>query len=143
MRAANAIACTICFLTVAAVVPALAVDTVKGTVQSVVQTSTGGTHLVLTTASGAVEVCLGDSQLLKKNSFAIRIGDPVEVRGVLETSTPQPLLTAETITESGRTLALRCAVTPSQGRSGRHDCKGCTDDCAHADHRAQHHPEHH
>jgi len=85
--------------------------TVKGTIEGV-QQQTGksgwsGTHLILKTDAGTVNVHVGPSSYIAKNQFTFAKGDAIEVVGSKVTIAGQEALLAREITKDGRTLVLR------------------------------------
>ena len=66
-----------------------------------------GTHMVLKTNQGNVEVALGPSQFLKDQSLQLNKGDRVEVTGAKTTTRRGEMFIARQITSGGKTVTLR------------------------------------
>ena len=87
--------------------------TVKGTIEEV-QEQQGrhgwmGTHLLLKTDSGTVDVHAGPSGYITENHFSFAKGDAVEVIGSKVTIQDKDALLAREIVKDGKTLVLRNA----------------------------------
>jgi len=97
--------------------------TVKGTVQEVQQT-TGrrggeGTHLILKTADGTLDVHLGPASFVKEKGFTFENGDTIEVTGSKTTFQKGEALIAREVKKDGKTLTLRDAKGyPAWSRRG-------------------------
>ncbi len=68
-----------------------------------------GTHLVVNTDQGKVEVALGPSQFLKDQALQLNKGDQVEVTGVKTTMRRGDIFIARQITSGSKTVTLRDA----------------------------------
>ncbi len=88
--------------------------TMKGTVAEV-QQHTGmrggrtGTHLILKTDEGNVDVHIGPSDYISQKGFSFAKGDAVEVVGSKVTMAGMEVVLAREITKDGKTLILRNA----------------------------------
>jgi hypothetical protein len=71
------------------------------------QTAPLGAHVTLQTASGAVDVHLGDARLLQNNHFTLNSGDSVHVVGETVTIGNTPQFLARTIQKGDQALTLR------------------------------------
>jgi hypothetical protein len=90
--------------------------TISGTVEAVDivsgpggggRRSMGGTHLVVKTATGALDVHLGPSAYLAGKNITFAKGDAVEILGSRVTLNGKPVLLARQITKAGDTWTLR------------------------------------
>lgn len=84
--------------------------TVEGTIQEIRQYPQGawtGTHLMLRTAGGVLDVHLGPSQYLEQIQLAIHEGDRVTVTGARTDIAGAQALLAREVRKEGRTFALR------------------------------------
>lgn len=85
--------------------------TIKGTVAEVQQHAGRrgweGTHLLLNTEAGNLEVHLGPSNYIAQHQFSFVKGDQVEVVGSRVTLQGTEALIARQIVKDGKTLALR------------------------------------
>lgn len=97
--------------------------TVTGKVEQVKQVSGrrgwSGTHLVLKTEAGAMEVHAGPSSYLSGQGFAFAAGDQVEVLGSKVKMGESEALIAREIKKDGKTLVLRNAQGVPQWAGGR------------------------
>lgn len=66
-----------------------------------------GTHLVVKTNQGNVEVALGPSRFLKDQSLQLNKGDRIEVTGAKTTTRRGEMFIARQITSAGKTVTLR------------------------------------
>lgn len=66
-----------------------------------------GSHLLLTTSSGAVDVSLGRFGLRGKGAISLAAGQHVEVTGVMKTIKDQQVFLARTIKVGGETYTIR------------------------------------
>jgi hypothetical protein len=102
--------------------------TLNGTVSSVLtEPSPGmvaGSHLLLTTPSGQVDVSLGVSGLRGKDALSVTGGQQLEVIGVMKVFKGEQVFFARTVTVGGHTYAIRnkngIPVTP-QARERAHE----------------------
>ena len=87
--------------------------TVKGTIEDVQQQQGMhgwmGTHLVLKTDSGTLDVHAGPSGYIAEKQFSFTKGDTIEVVGSNVTLQNKDALLAREITKDGKTLVLRNA----------------------------------
>ena len=97
---------------------------VEGTVLSYTAESATppvGTHLILQTVTGAIEVHLGAASFLEANHFSLARGDSVKVVGVSSTSRQGKVFLARVIQKGGQSLVLRTAkgasLSLARGRS--------------------------
>ena len=85
--------------------------TVKGTVEDVQQQQGRhgwmGTHMLLKTDSGTMDVHVGPSDFVTKNNFSFAKGDAIEVIGSKVTIQDKEALLARQIVKEGKTLVLR------------------------------------
>lgn len=85
--------------------------TLKGTVSSVMtKPSAGmiaGSHLLLTTSSGAVDVSLGRFGLQGKGALSVAEGEQIEVTGVMRTLRDKQVFLARTVKAGGQVYAIR------------------------------------
>ena len=96
--------------------------TVRGTVQEVkeMKTVVTVTHLVLGTADhGSVEVHLGPSSWVMKQSVSFKTGDPIEIIGSRVKYAGSDVIVARQIRKGGQTLTLRDTQGISQWSRGR------------------------
>lgn len=97
--------------------------TVRGTVEQVKQVSGrhgwNGTHLVLKTEAGPLEVHAGPSSYLSGQGFSFAQGDGVEVLGSKVKTGDSEALIAREIKKEGKTLVLRNAQGVPQWAGGR------------------------
>jgi hypothetical protein len=97
--------------------------TVKGTVEDVQQLQGGnawmGTHLLLKTDSGTMDVHVGPSDFVTKNNFSFAKGDAIEVVGSKVTIQDKEALLAREIVKDGKTLVLRNAQGIPEWSGGR------------------------
>lgn len=66
-----------------------------------------GTHLVLKTDTGNMEIALGPSQFLKDQALQLNKGDKVDVTGAKTTTRRGEMFIARQITTAGKTVTLR------------------------------------
>jgi len=89
--------------------------TLTATVSSVVSQATSekkmlaGSHLILETASGKIDVSLGDFPLTVEGAPSVSAGQRVQVTGVLKTVRDQRVLMARLALINGRTYKVRNA----------------------------------
>jgi hypothetical protein len=85
--------------------------TMSGTVTSVLSKATPGmlmgSHLMLTTETGAVDASLGRWGLQGKGALSVGAGQSVEVTGVMKTIRNQQVFVARTVKVGARTYAMR------------------------------------
>ena len=85
--------------------------TLGGTVTSLLpKAPTGmisGSHLQLTTAAGPIDVSLGAFGLNGTGALSVRIGQHVEVVGVIKNITERQVLLARTVNAGGRVYLIR------------------------------------
>ena len=85
---------------------------VEGTVLSYTAESATppiGAHLVLQTASGAIDVHLGADRFLQANNFSLATGDSVRVVGVSSGTRQGTVFLVRVIQKGGQSLVLRTA----------------------------------
>ena len=68
-----------------------------------------GAHLVLQTASGAIDVHLGAARFLQANNFSLATGDSVRVVGVSSGTRQGTVFLVRVIQKGGQSLVLRTA----------------------------------
>ena len=68
-----------------------------------------GTHLILQTAAGAIDVHLGAASFLQANHFSLAKGDSVKVVGVSSASRQGTVFLVRVIQKGGQSLVLRTA----------------------------------
>ena len=97
---------------------------VEGTVLSYTAKSATppvGTHLILQTAAGAIDVHLGAASFLEANHFSLAKGDSVKVVGVSSASRQGTVFLVRVIKKGGQSLVLRTAkgapLSLARGRS--------------------------
>ena len=66
-----------------------------------------GSHLLLMTLSGRVDVSLGRFGLRGKGALAVTAGQPVDVTGILKTINDQPVFLARTVKVGANTYTIR------------------------------------
>ena len=97
--------------------------TVKGTVEDVQQQQGMhgwmGTHLLLKTDSGTLNVHVGPSAYIAKNQFSFAKGDVLEVVGAEVAIQGKDALLAREIVKDGKTLVLRNAQGIPQWSGGQ------------------------
>ena len=98
--------------------------TVTGTVEQVKQVTGrhgwNGTHLMLKTESGSMDVHVGPSAYVKEQGFSFAAGEQIEVLGSKATMGGSEALIAREIKKDGKTLVLRDAQgIPQWSRGGR------------------------
>jgi hypothetical protein len=96
----------------------------SGTVESVQQHAGrrgwAGTHLMLKTDSGTVEVHVGPSGYIARQQFSFAKGDSIEVTGARVRIAGKDALLAREISKEGKTLSLRNqSGIPLWSRRGR------------------------
>jgi hypothetical protein len=89
--------------------------TIRGTVESVETVARGrrglgGTHLVVKTATDALEVHLGPTAYLSEQRITVAIGDAVEILGSRITIDDEPVLLARQIKKGDSSWTLRDAT---------------------------------
>jgi hypothetical protein len=86
-------------------------STISGVVTSVLEKPAAGmifgSHLLLTTPSGRVDVSLGRFGLSGKGALAVTAGQPVDVTGILKTIKEQQVFLARTVKVGGETYTIR------------------------------------
>jgi hypothetical protein len=98
--------------------------TMSGTIEEV-QQHTGrrgkwtGTHLVLKTETGVLDVHVGPSSYISENQFSFAKGDSIQVVGSKVTVRGKEALLAREITKEGKTLTLRDAQGFPKWSGGR------------------------
>jgi hypothetical protein len=97
---------------------------VEGTVLSYTAKSATppvGTHLILQTVAGAIDVHLGAASFLEANHFSLAQGDSVKVVGVSSASRQGTVFLVRVIQKGGQSLVLRTAkgasLSLARGRS--------------------------
>jgi hypothetical protein len=119
-------------------------SSLQGTVKEVLsQRGVGdgtGTHLLVATRNGAVEVCLGPSRFLEANHVMPQVGDSIVVKGHPVTSANGELFLATSLASGGRTFALRNPTGKPRWSGCGHDC-GRVGNCDQQQHR-RHGQEH-
>ncbi|HYM11388.1 MAG TPA: hypothetical protein VEU62_11685 [Bryobacterales bacterium] len=85
--------------------------TVKGTIDDVQQMAHGrrmmGTHVMLKTDAGTLDVHLGPSSFLSKKGFTLAKGDQIEVTGSKVKYSGADALIAREVKKGDKTLTLR------------------------------------
>jgi hypothetical protein len=85
--------------------------TIHGTVSSVLERAPVGTipgpHLLLATASGAVDASLGRWGLQGKGALSVAAGEQVEVTGVMKTLKGREVFVARTVKVGGQVYIMR------------------------------------
>jgi hypothetical protein len=85
--------------------------TLNGTVSSVLRKPTPGmimgSHLLLATSSGPVDVSLGRFGLLGNDAFPIAAGQQIEVTGVMKLMKDKQVFLVRTVKADGRVYAVR------------------------------------
>jgi hypothetical protein len=85
--------------------------TLKGTVSSVVTKPTegmiAGSHLLLATTSGAVDVSLGRFGLQGKGALSVDPGEQIEVTGVMKTLREREVFVARNVKAGGQVYRIR------------------------------------
>ncbi len=85
--------------------------TLRGTVSSVVaKPSAGmimGSHLLLTTPSGAIDASLGRWGLQGKGALSVTAGEQVEVTGIMKTIRGRQTFLARTVKAGGQVYTIR------------------------------------
>ena len=82
----------------------------EGTVAAVFVTSPGmlaGSHLLLTTLSGSVDISLGTCGLRGKGALSLTEGQQIEVTGVMKTFRGAQVLLARNVRAGGTVYAIR------------------------------------
>lgn len=93
--------------------------TVRGSVTGVLSKATAGmmngSHLLIATNSGSIDVSLGAYGLVGKDALAVKLGDQVEVRGVMKALQGKPVLMARTVTAREEIYLIRnkCGIAMS------------------------------
>jgi len=85
-------------------------QSVQGTVVKFIEKSNGapfGAHLIVQTASGQVDVHLGDSRLLKQNNFSLAAGNNVRVVGVSSSNPGSSVFLARLVQVGSNVVAVR------------------------------------
>ncbi|HLI30222.1 MAG TPA: hypothetical protein VKV79_03860 [Terriglobia bacterium] len=97
--------------------------TIKGTVEKVQTISSrggwNGTHLMLKTKSGPLEVHLGPSSYVRGKKFEFAKGDKVEVTGSKVKYQDQEVVIAREVKKGGKVLTLRNAQGIPEWAGGR------------------------
>jgi DNA/RNA endonuclease YhcR with UshA esterase domain len=84
--------------------------TITGTVEDVLQPQMGrmmGTHLMVKTDAGTIEVHVGPANFVNREGFTFAKGDEVQVLGSKVTIGGKEALIARDVTKDGKTLTLR------------------------------------
>jgi len=85
--------------------------TISGTIDQINQQDSfcpgGGTHLVVKTDKGSMEVRLGPTKFIEDQKFELKKGDTVQVIGSKLDSKAGEFLIARQVTSGGKTLTLR------------------------------------
>lgn len=85
--------------------------TVSGSVTGVLTKASkgmmNGSHLLIATPSGSMDVSLGAYGLTGKNAVAVKLGERVEVTGVMKTLNGKPVLMARTVTARDQVYPIR------------------------------------
>ncbi|MGB7027218.1 MAG: hypothetical protein WBD72_08005, partial [Candidatus Acidiferrum sp.] len=68
-----------------------------------------GPHATIRTASGTVDVHLGNASLIKSNGMNLTSGDSVKISGVLQTFGTQSVFLARVLQKGNQVLTLRNA----------------------------------
>ena len=99
--------------------------TIRGVVSSVLPRHSAGTipgaHLLLATASGEVDASLGRWGLQGKGALSVRVGQQVELTGIMKTIREKQVFVARTVKVGSKVYAIRnehgIAVSPqARGR---------------------------
>lgn len=99
--------------------------TIRGAVSSVLPRHSAGTipgaHLLLSTASGEVDASLGRWGLQGKGALSVRVGQQVELTGIMKTIRAKEVFVARTVKVGSRVYTIRnqhgIAVSPqARGR---------------------------
>jgi hypothetical protein len=77
-----------------------------------------GAHIVVQTASGAIDVHLGPASYLQANHFSLTEGDSVKVVGVNSATRQGSVFLVRVIQKGGQSLALRTAKGAPLSRAG-------------------------
>jgi len=77
-----------------------------------------GAHVVLQTASGAIDVHLGAASYLEANHFSLAKGDSMKVVGVNSATRQGSVFLVRVIQKGGQSLALRTAKGAPLSRAG-------------------------
>lgn len=87
--------------------------TVSGSVTAVLTKGTkgmmNGSHLLMATPAGSLDVSLGAYGLIGKDALAVRLGEQIEVVGVMKTLNNRPVFMARTVTAGDQVYPLRSA----------------------------------
>lgn len=85
--------------------------TLNGSVTAVLKRAPAGmmngSHLLIATPSGPVDVSLGAYALIGKNALSVNLGEPVEVIGVMKALNGKPVFMARTITARDQVSPIR------------------------------------
>jgi hypothetical protein len=85
--------------------------TVRGSVTAVLTKAPkgmmNGSHLLLATLSGPIDVSLGAYALIGKDALTVRLGEQVEVIGVMKTLNTKSVLMARTVTAGDHVYPIR------------------------------------
>lgn len=85
--------------------------TVRGSVTGVLTKAAkgmmNGSHLLLATPSGSLDVSLGAYGLIGEDALAVKLGEQVEVIGVMKTLNTRSVLMARTVTAGDRVYPIR------------------------------------
>ena len=97
--------------------------TIQGTIEEVKQVNGkrgwNGTHLMVRTETGTVEVHVGPSDYVASQQFSFAKGDKIEVTGSKTTLQGSDVLLAREITKDGKRLVLRDAQGFPKWAGGR------------------------
>jgi hypothetical protein len=66
-----------------------------------------GSHLLIATPSGSIDVSLGAYALIGKGALPVNVGEQVEVTGVMKSLSNKPVFMARAITAGGRAYPIR------------------------------------
>lgn len=66
-----------------------------------------GSHLLIATPSGSIDVSLGAYGLIGKDALAVKLGEQVEIVGVMKTLKNRPVLMARTVTAGDQAYLIR------------------------------------
>jgi hypothetical protein len=81
-----------------------------------------GTHILVASRNGPVEVCLGPTRFLEASHVMPQIGDSIVATGYPVTSADGELFIASTLTTGGRTFTLRSSTGKPRWSGCGHDC---------------------
>lgn len=85
--------------------------TVSGSVTGVLTKAAkgmmNGSHVILATPSGSIDVSLGAYGLIGKGALAVRLGEQIAVTGIVKTVNAKPVLMARSISAGDKTYLIR------------------------------------